>query len=182
MLLQKVDYAYIIAQTPDGPSIGADGGPLRQSGEPVPVSASGMTVQGLKAESSAPVLAHENAARVRGDPQNLRVLQPGQPCARCSENVDSWRKTPQPPEYAPTGSASAWNLTRIARTLQLRDQLLIRLSRLPVLQFRSALPFRKVPIDLFLVAWIEGECAVHLFECHCRIRFNHALGRHAFPE
>jgi hypothetical protein len=50
---------------------------------------------------AAPVLAHENPARVRGDPQHLRVLQPGQPCARCSENVDFWRKTPQPPEYAP---------------------------------------------------------------------------------
>jgi hypothetical protein len=64
----------------------------------------------------------------------------------------------------PSRSASAWNLTRITRPLQLCDQFGVRLPRLVVLFLRNALPFRQVLIDLFLVAQVKGERAEHLFQ------------------
>ena len=57
-----------------------------------------------------------------------------------------------PRSIRPSRSASAWNLTRMARALQFRDQFRIGLSRLLVLQLRHPVTFRKVQIDLFLVA------------------------------
>ena len=48
-----------------------------------------------------------------------------------------------PRRMRPSRSASAWNLTRIARPLQLRNQFGVRLSRLPVLRLCGALPFQQ---------------------------------------
>ena len=72
---------------------------------------------------------------------------------------------------------SGWNLTRMARTLQLRHQFRIRLPRLPVLRLRGMLPFHQVGVDFFLACQIKREGAVYLLQAQRGIALHHALRR-----
>jgi len=87
-----------------------------------------------------------------------------------------------PRRMRPSRSASAWNLTRIARPLELRNQFGVGLSRLPVLNLSGALSFGEVRIDFFLVREVKCKSSVHLLECQGRIALDHALRRHPFAE
>jgi len=69
-----------------------------------------------------------------------------------------------PRRTRPSRSASAWYLTRTTRPLQLRNQLRVGVSRLLVLQFRCALSFHEVVVDILLVREVERERAVHLLK------------------
>jgi len=88
----------------------------------------------------------------------------------------------KPRTMRPSRSASAWNLTRITRTLQLRDQFRIRLPRLLMLRFSGMLPIRKVRVDLSLIRQVERKRTMHLLEAQGRVALNHALGRHPLTE
>src|SRR5258708_28682633 len=87
-----------------------------------------------------------------------------------------------PRKMRPSRSASAWNLTRIARPLELRNQFRVRLSRLLVLRFSGAEPFRKARIDLVLVCQAECKRTVHLFEGQRGITLDHSLTRLSLAE
>src|SRR5580658_2916873 len=87
-----------------------------------------------------------------------------------------------PRRMRPSRSASAWNLTRMTRALQFRDQFRVGFSRLLVLRLSSTLLFPKICIDFVLIPQVVCERAVHLFESQSRITFNHALGRHPLAE
>ena len=87
-----------------------------------------------------------------------------------------------PRRMRPSRSASAWNLTRIPRTLQLSNQFRVRLPRLPMLRLRGAAPFRKVRIDFLPIPQVKRKSSVHLLERQCGIALDHALGGHPFPE
>ncbi len=90
------------------------------------------------------------------------------------------RRTPR--RMRPSRLASAWNLTRIARPLQLDNQFGVRLYKLPVLHLCGALSSSKVRIDFFLVREIKCKSSVHLLESQGRIALHHALCRHPFVE
>jgi len=77
------------------------------------------------------------------------------------------RRTPR--RIRTSRSASAWNLTRMTRSLQFCDQFRVALPRLRVLQFGRSLPFRKVRIDVALIRQVPGKRTVHLFEGQRRI-------------
>jgi len=77
---------------------------------------------------------------------------------------------------------SAWNLTRITRPLELRNQFGVGLPRLPVLHLCDALSFSKVRIDFFLVCKVKCESPVHLLEGQGRIALYHTLCRHPLAE
>src|ERR1022692_4107998 len=100
------------------------------------------------------------------------VLESG---AGSRPDVKSWRG---PRSTRPSRSASAWNLTRMTRPLELRNQFCMRPPRLLVLRFSDALSFREVGVYLFLVPQVKRQCAMHLFERQCRVRIDHTLGRH----
>ena len=79
-------------------------------------------------------------------------------------------------------SASAWNLTRMPRPLQLGTQFGFRSPRLPMLRLRGALPISKVRVDFFLVREVKCESSMHLLERQCWIALDHALRRHSLAE
>src|ERR1017187_1972267 len=98
------------------------------------------------------------------------------PVAGRMSNPGAARRGPR--STRPSRSASAWNLTRMTRPLELRNQFCMRPPRLLVLRFSDALSFREVGVYLFLVPQVKRQCAMHLFERQCRVRIDHTLGRH----
>jgi hypothetical protein len=88
----------------------------------------------------------------------------------------------KPRMMRPSRSASAWNRIRMARTLQLRNQLRVGSPRLLMQQLGIALSRNKVGIDLTLVAQVKRQCAVNLFESQCWIGFHRALCGHPFAK
>src|SRR5580700_1924263 len=82
----------------------------------------------------------------------------------------------------PSKSASAWNLTRMPRPLQLGTKFGVRLPRLPMLRLRRALPVGEIGVDFFLVREVKCKSAVHLIERQCRITLDHAFRRHTLAE
>jgi len=76
----------------------------------------------------------------------------------------------------PSKSASAWNLARMARPLQLGNQFRVRLPGLAVLHLCVVLTFDKVRINFLLVPEVERERAVHLLEAQRRVGIDYTLG------
>lgn len=70
----------------------------------------------------------------------------------------------------------------MARPLEFRNQLRIRLSRLLVFGFRPALTLGQMGIDLCLISQIERERPMHLFKRQCQVRLDHALSRQALTK
>src|SRR5579863_2024483 len=88
----------------------------------------------------------------------------------------------RPRRIRPSRSVSAWNLTRMARTLQLRDYFRVGPPRLLVMRLSGTLPIRKVCIDLLLIRQVECKRTVHLFQAQGRIILDHSLGRDSFAK
>ena len=72
----------------------------------------------------------------------------------------------------PSRSASAWNLTRTTRSLQLGNQIGVRLPRVMVLRLRRALPISKVRVAFLLAREVKCESSVHMLERQCRIALD----------
>jgi hypothetical protein len=58
------------------------------------------TSRSIHSAASLAVLAHQNSSGVRGDLQDLEILQPFERGISCRPDVNSRLSTPQPAEYA----------------------------------------------------------------------------------
>ncbi len=119
------------------------------------------------------------AAATRSTSGSFKPARPASAAVRMSISGAARRK---PRRVRPSRSASAWNLTRIANPLKLRNQFSVRLSRLLMLGFGGAMPYGKVCINLSLVPQVKSKRSMHLLERQCRIALDHTLSGQSLAE
>src|SRR5580704_13942522 len=120
-----------------------------------------------------------DCAAIRSTSESCSPSRPASDAVRKSISLDTRRK---PRRMRPSKSASAWNLARITRPLQPRNQLRVAPFRLLVLRLGCAVAFYEVGVDFILVREVKRQSSMHLFQGQGRITVDHALRRHSLSE